>query len=194
VVDYVAVYQSGAGTTPPSSSPPGSGPPSSGPPSSGPPSSGPPSSPPGSSSSSGNPGGTIDAYGRIEAEAYAAQNGVATQPTTDTGGGGNLTSLSNGDWVRFDRVEFGSGGATNFQARVACGASGGISGLVQVRLDSPTAAPVGNFAIADTGGWQSWRTVPGNVNRVTGVHTVFLTFDSGQPADFVNVNWLTFVH
>ncbi|HCT76875.1 MAG TPA: 1,3-beta-glucanase, partial [Micromonosporaceae bacterium] len=42
-------------------------------------------------------------------------------------------------------------------------------------------------AIANTGGWQSWRTVPGNVGGVTGTHTVYLTFNSGQPADFVNV-------
>jgi hypothetical protein len=25
------------------------------------------------------------------------------------------------------------------------------------------------------------------------VHTVYLTFASGQPADFVNVNWFTFL-
>jgi hypothetical protein len=27
---------------------------------------------------------------------------------------------------------------------------------------------------------------------VTGVHTVYLTFSSGQPADFVNVDWFRF--
>jgi hypothetical protein len=53
---------------------------------------------------------------------------------------------------------------------------------------------VGDFAIANTGGWQSWRTVPANISAVTGVHEVFLTFASGQPADFVNVDWFTFGH
>ena len=67
-----------------------------------------------------------------------------------------------------------------------------MSGLVEVRLDSPTASPVGEFALANTGGWQSWRTVPANMSPVTGTHTVYLTFTSGQPADFVNVNWFTF--
>jgi hypothetical protein len=61
-----------------------------------------------------------------------------------------------------------------------------------VRLDSPTAPPIGGFAVANTGGWQAWRSVPGNVSAVTGVHTVYLTFASGQPSDFVNVNWFTF--
>ena len=59
-------------------------------------------------------------------------------------------------------------------------------------LDSPTAAPIGSFAIGNTGGWQSWETVPANISRVTGVHTVYLTFASGQPADYVNVHWHTF--
>ncbi len=69
-----------------------------------------------------------------------------------------------------------------------------MSGLVEVRLGSPTSAPIGSFAIANTGGWQSWRTVPANISAVTGVHDVYLTFTSGQPADFVNVNWFTFGH
>lgn len=89
-------------------------------------------------------------------------------------------------------MQFGSTGATRFSARVASGAAAGISGLVQVRLGSPTATPVGGFALASTGGWQTWRTVPADISRVTGTQDVYLTFDSGQPADFVNLNWFSF--
>ena len=53
---------------------------------------------------------------------------------------------------------------------------------------------LGSFAIANTGGWQSWRTVPANTSAVTGKHTVFLAFSSGQPAAFVSVNWFDFGH
>ena len=67
-----------------------------------------------------------------------------------------------------------------------------MSGLVEVRIDSPTAPPIGSFAIANTGGWTSWREVPGNVAAVTGTHSVYLTFTSGQPADFVDVDWFLF--
>ena len=52
--------------------------------------------------------------------------------------------------------------------------------------------PLLTTAVADTGGWQSWRSVPGNVAAVTGRHTVFLTFTSAQPADFVSLNWFQF--
>ncbi|MFC8359990.1 glycoside hydrolase family 16 protein [Streptomyces griseorubiginosus] len=140
------------------------------------------------------PSGGRDAYGTIQAESFNGQNGVGTETTTDTGGGQNIASLANGDWALYQNVDFGSTGATQFVARVASGAAGGVSGLVEVRLDSPTATPVGSFSIANTGGWQSWRTVPANISRVTGTHSVYLTFTSGQPADFVNVNWFNFGH
>ncbi|MEV5497062.1 glycoside hydrolase family 16 protein [Nonomuraea fuscirosea] len=139
-----------------------------------------------------NPPGGVDARSTIQAEAYQAQSGTITEATTDSGGGQNIGAITNGDWLRYDGVDFGSTAATQFRARVASGAGAGVSGLVQVRLDSPTATPIGDFALGNTGGWQSWRTVPANISGVTGTHTVYLTFSSGQPADFVNVNWFSF--
>ena len=164
VVDYVAVWQSGATSSPPPSSPS-------------------PSSPP--------PGG-VDARSTIQAEAYQAQSGTQLETTQDTGGGQNVSYIGNGDWLRYDNVNFGSTAARQFKARVASGAAAGVSGLVQVRLDSPTATPIGDFAVGNTGGWQSWTTVPANIAATSGTHTVYITFSSGQPADFVNLNWFTF--
>ncbi len=166
VVDYVAVWSRGGGPTPTPTSPTPTATPS--------------------------PGGVRDAYATIQAESFNGQNGVVVEACSE--GGQNIGYLRNGDWARYDGVDFGSTPPLDFVARVASGAAGGISGLVEVRLDSPTAAPIGSFAIANTGGWQSWRSVPGNVSAVTGRHTVYLTFTSGQPNDFVNVNWFTFRH
>ncbi|MEU8695364.1 glycoside hydrolase family 16 protein [Streptomyces sp. NPDC048665] len=140
------------------------------------------------------PPGNRDAYSPIQAESYDGQSGVGTETTTDTGGGQDIGYLANGDWASYKGVNFGSTAATQFYARVASGAASGVSGLVQVRLDSPTSPPVGSFSVAGTGGWQSWRTVPANIGPVTGTHDVYLTFSSGQPADFVNVNWFDFGH
>ena len=75
---------------------------------------------------------------------------------------------------------------------MASGASGGVSGLVEVRLDSPSAPVIGSFAVANTGGWTSWRSVPANIAGTTGVHDVYVTFTSGQPADFVAIDTITF--
>ncbi|WP_031049471.1 glycoside hydrolase family 16 protein [Streptomyces sp. NRRL F-5650] len=137
-------------------------------------------------------GGDRDAYGTIEAESYDAQSGTMTESTSDSGGGRNLGALANGDWAQYKGVKFGSSPATQFKARVASGAPAGVSGLVEVRLDSRTSTPIGSFAVGNTGGWQSWRTIPANISSVTGTHDVYLTFTSGQGADFVNVNWFGF--
>jgi beta-glucanase (GH16 family) len=164
VVDYVAVSTRG-----------GSGNPTT-----------PPTSPPA--------GGGGSAYSTLQAESFSQQGGVATETTSDSGGGQNISQLGNGDWALYPGIDFGSSAAHQFTGRVASGAAGGVSGLVEVRLDSRSNAPIGSFAIANTGGWQSWRSVPANISAVTGVHDVYLTFTSGQPADFVNVNWFTFGH
>ncbi|MET7921524.1 glycoside hydrolase family 16 protein [Streptomyces avermitilis] len=140
------------------------------------------------------PSGNRDAYGAIQAESYDSQSGTSTEATTDTGGGQNIGSLGNGDWALYKGVDFGSTAAKQFYARVASGAAAGVSGLVEVRLDSRTGSPVGSFSVANTGGWQGWKTVPANISSVTGTHDVYLTFTSGQSADFVNVNWFDFGH
>ena len=164
-VDYVAVYTSTGGTTTTTTTPPTT-----------------------------TPSGDRDAYSTIQAESYNQQSGIQTEATSDTGGGQNIGWIANGDWALYTGVNFGATAAGQFSARVASGAASGVSGLVQVRLDSLSNPPIGDFAIANTGGWQSWRTVPANISGVTGVHNVYLTFSSGQPADFVNVNWFIFGH
>jgi hypothetical protein len=132
------------------------------------------------------------ATAQIQAEDFDDQSGTATEPTTDVGGGQNVGWVGNGDWLRYDWVDFGRVPLTQFQARVASGATGGVSGLVEVHLDSPDSPSVGSFAIAGTGSWQTWRIVPANMSATTGVHTVYLEFVTGSGQDFVNVNWFDF--
>jgi beta-glucanase (GH16 family) len=138
------------------------------------------------------PSGGTSAYSTIQAEGASQTSGANAQSTTDNGGGQELARLGNGAWAKYPDVDFGATPATQFHGRVASGAAGGVSGLVEVRLDSLANAPVGSFAVANTGGWQSWRTIPANIAPTTGVHTVYLTFTSGQPAPFVSLNWFDF--
>jgi beta-glucanase (GH16 family) len=168
LVDYVSVSTKGGGSPTPTPTP-----------------TDPPTDP---------PSDARDAYGTIEAESFDGQYGTGTEATTDVGGGSNVGWVGNGDWLKYSGVDFGTTAATQFRARVASGVGGGLSGLVEVRLDKQSNAPVGSFAIAYTGGWQSWRTVPANMSAVTGTHDVYLTFSGGASADFVNVNWFTFGH
>ena len=135
------------------------------------------------STATSDPGGS--AYGTIQAEAASASKGA-------TIGSSSVTGLGNSDWLKYSGLDFGSTAANQFTAKVASGASGGVSGLVEVRLDSPTGAVLGSFAVANTGGWTSWRSIPANIAGAKGVHDVYITFTSGQPADFVAIDSFTF--
>jgi beta-glucanase (GH16 family) len=165
LVDYIAVYSRGGGSTPPPTDPP-------------------PTTPP--------PGGTRDAYSQIQAESFNASAGVQTEACSE--GGQDVGWIANGDWMQFDNVDFGTGGVGGGGGPGGGprGGRGGVSGLIEVRVDSRNNSPIGSFAVGNTGGWQSWRSIPGNASNVSGRHTVYLTFTSGQPADFVNVNWFQF--
>jgi hypothetical protein len=175
-VDYVAVYQTGGGgggtttTNPPTTT----------------------TAPPTTTTGGGGGGGGGSAFSQIAATSASASHNATAEATQDTGGGQDYGQLANGAWAQYSNIDFGTSGATQFMARVASGAAGGVSGLVNVHLDSLTNPSIGSFAVANTGGWQSWRTIPANISRVTGVHTVFLTFDSGQPAPYLSLHWFDF--
>ncbi|MEV7326452.1 beta-1,3-glucanase family protein [Streptomyces sp. NPDC093970] len=149
----------------------------------------------GAGGSSGNPGGgstTVSAFSTIQAESYAAQSGTTTESCSDTGGGSDVGYISNGDWLKFSSVDFGSTSPAQFKARLASGAASGVSGAVQVRLGSTTGTKIAEIDFANNGGWQAWQTVPANiVASATGIHDVYLVF-SGSTSDFTNINWFTF--
>ncbi|MDX6230171.1 MAG: hypothetical protein QOI76_3561 [Frankiales bacterium] len=195
-VDYVAVYVQGGSGSPaptPTASPTLTASPTptvSASPTT--PSPGPTTTSSAAPSTSPAPAGGIRAGSTIQAESASAAFGTSTQATTDTGGGLDVTGIGNGDWLKYSKVDFGSTPVTSLLTRVAAGAANGVSGLVEVHLDILASPSIGGLAVGNTGGWQSWRSVPGNIGAVTGVHDVYLTFTSGQPADYLNLNWLSF--
>jgi hypothetical protein len=156
----------------------------------------------GSGGGGGGGGGTscsTTATADISADCYSASAGspdVTTTSDTDPSGvdGNQVAELSNGDYLEYANVDFGSTGSTQFDARVASGAATGVSGLVEVVLDSPTNTPVGSFAVGNTGGWSDWETIPANISTVTGTHNVYLEFESGATGDppFVSLHYFSF--
>jgi hypothetical protein len=163
-----------------------SAPPTTTPPTSTPPTTAPPTSTP---TTGPNPGPNQTRV--IEAEAFTAQQGTDTGSSTDVGGTQDVTKIGNGDWLSYDAVDFGSVAKRSLVARVASGSATG-SVLVTVRLDSLTGPTIGSFGAGNTGGWQSWKTVPANIDATTGVHKVFLTFRSDDSGDLLNLNKFTF--
>jgi hypothetical protein len=151
--------------------------------------------------SSGGGGGkqcTTTATSDISADCFASSRGtISVTSTTDSNpsgvDGNQAAQLSNGDYLEYSNVNFGSG-SSQFHARVASGAAAGVSGLVEVVLDNPSNAPVGSFAVANTGGWSTWKTVPANISKVTGTHNVYLVFVSGAGGNppYVSLHYFNF--
>jgi Carbohydrate binding module (family 6)/Glycosyl hydrolases family 16 len=156
-------------------------------------------SPSASATSTSGKSCTTTASADISADCYSGSEGSisVTSATGDTDPSGvdanQVAQLSNGDYLEYPGINFGSG-SSQFDARVASGAAGGVSGLVEVVLDNPANTPVGSFAIANTGGWSTWETVPANISEVAGTHTIYLEFVSGASGDppFVSLHYFSF--
>ncbi|GAA2604708.1 carbohydrate-binding protein [Paractinoplanes durhamensis] len=134
---------------------------------------------------------TPTVYQTLQAESASAAEGIEPQDTEDEGGGKNVGWIAGGDALRFDNIEFGEVPATKLDVRVASDAE---DGRMEIRLDSPTAEPVGTLRVTKTGGWQNWRTDEVSLTPVTGTHTVYFTFARDDDGEFLNINWFLFVH
>ncbi|MBU2662622.1 carbohydrate-binding protein [Actinoplanes bogorensis] len=134
---------------------------------------------------------TPTVYPKLEPEAADGNVGIQSQDTEDEGGGQNVGWIANGDQLRFDDVEFGPVPATKLDVRVAGDAEGG---RMEIRLDGADQKPIGTLNVTKTGGWQNWRTDQVDITPTTGKHTVFLTFVREDGNEFLNINWLQFVH
>ncbi|WP_327650558.1 family 43 glycosylhydrolase [Micromonospora zamorensis] len=129
--------------------------------------------------------GTLNPYGRQEAETIAWGSGIETEPSSE--GGMNVGWIENGDYVKVKGVAFG-GGATSFTARVASATSGG---RIEVRLDSASGPVVGTCTVGGTGGWQTWVTTTCAVSGATGTRDLYLRF-AGGTGNLFNLNWWQF--
>ncbi len=124
--------------------------------------------------------------GRIEAEAFSFQSGVALETTTDVGGGQNIGFLDPGDYLDYE-INVTSAGVYSVSYRTASqGGTGGLqlqlvnqNGDVTV-LHSPTFAP--------TGGWQTWTTTSVNALLPPGRHVLRILITQAP----FNINWLEF--
>ncbi len=108
--------------------------------------------------------------GRIPAVGFAAQQGIQTAPCTE--GGQCIGWIEHGDWVRYERIDFGQG-ARQVEIRAASESTGGI---IEIRLDKPDGELLGTCPVPNTGGWQSWRSFNPKVKSVSGIKTICLVF------------------
>jgi len=125
--------------------------------------------------------------GLIQAESFTNQSGLATENTTDTGGGLNIGYTDVNDYAEYP-VFISQSGIYDLNLRVA---SQWQSGQIEISLiENGTSEILGLFNLPVTGGWQSWVTNSNEVDLIAGVYT--LKIRVAQPG--FNFNWMEFLY
>ena len=120
------------------------------------------------------PGVGSGSAGRIPAASFAAQHGVQTAPCSE--GGECIGWIEQGDWVRYERIDFGSR-TEQVEIRAASETAGGI---IEIRLDTAEGELLGACSVPNTGGWQSWSSFNVKIKPASGVKTLCLVFRGSQ--------------
>jgi beta-glucanase (GH16 family) len=116
---------------------------------------------------------------QIEAENYAAMQGMATESCSE--GGLNLGWIDANDWVVWD-VNLPTSGTYTVEYRVASLNGGGV-----LQLEKAGGSPVyGSLSVPSTGGWQNWTTVSHQVTLPAGQQQIAVKALAGG----WNLNWL----
>lgn len=135
--------------------------------------------------------GHLDPYQKTQAETMAWESGIKTKTSGTTGTTAvYVTDIDNGDYIKVKGVDFGAAGAANFTASVASGAQGGT---IELHLDGAAGALIGTVSVPNTGGWENWKTVTGNVSSgATGIHDLYLVFKGSGAEHLFNFDFWQF--
>jgi len=120
--------------------------------------------------------------GTIQAENYSSMSGIATQSSTDAGGGLTVGWIDYGDWLSYN-VNVATAGSYKVSFRVATPYSG-----VKLQLLSGSNV-LSNLGIPGTGGYSNWSTVTTTVTLPAGQQTLKVYFNSWT---HLNLNWIQF--
>ena len=128
------------------------------------------------------PVGTLNPYKRTEAETMAWSQGLKT--AKDDESGMYVTSIHNRDFLQVKAVDFGKGAKT-FEVRAATI----TKGKIEIRLDGLDGTLLGVCDISNTGGWNTWKTFVTDVEKMGGVHDLYLVFRGGDGEMFNMDYW-----
>lgn len=127
----------------------------------------------------------IDPYKRVEAETIAWSEGLKT--LKDENGGVYISKISGNDYIKVRSVDLEKG-AKKFEASLASSAS---TGKIEIRLDDKDGDLLGTLEVGSTGGDQNWKTLSCKLEKVKGVHDVYLVF-KGDGDELFNFDWWKF--
>jgi len=120
---------------------------------------------------------------RVEAEDYEDMFGIETQIVLDEDPGFNAGWLDAGDWLDY-RIDVKVARRYTVAVRVAL-ADGFAGSQGQLRIGSSV---LWTFSVPSTGGWQTWKTLQGQVSLEAGKQRLRVYVEK-RPW---NLNWIEF--
>ena len=115
---------------------------------------------------------SVSAFETIEAESYAAQEGIVTEDLST--GGQNIGFVENGDWAMYRKLDFGEGASS------VKGLFSGNPCTVELYLDTIGATPYAKLFYRGTSGFSDYQEVTFNIPQITGTHNLYLKFTGGE--------------
>lgn len=134
------------------------------------------------------PVGYLDPYRRVEAETMAWSQGVSVEPNARSGV--YVSDIHDGDYIRVNNVNFGSGGPAVFGASVASALRGG---RIEVRVDAPDGELAALMDVPGTGGWEEWKYIETRaLAEIPGVHDIYFVFRGRKGPKLFNIDYWNF--
>ncbi len=124
----------------------------------------------------------LDAFSVIQAEDFCEQYDIQTGSSNSIVGW-----VNDGDWVKYENVDFGSG-VNTFKASVSSGSSGGN---IQIRQGSTSGTLIGTLPVTNTGSWTTFSTKETSVSSLSGEQDIYLVFTGGS-GYLLDVDWFQF--
>lgn len=132
----------------------------------------------------------VNPYMRNEAETMAKGMGINTLAKEEGTNERIVNSIDNGDYIRIWGVDFGKKGASGFSVCIASGATG--KGTIEIRLDDLDGELAGTLSASNTGGWDQWRILKTKVDKIKGIHDVYLIF-RGDEGELFRMDYWSFI-
>ncbi|HEX4084272.1 MAG TPA: carbohydrate-binding protein [Chthoniobacteraceae bacterium] len=119
-------------------------------------------------------------------ERISARNGSRNVACAE--GGSCVGFIRDGDWLRYNKVDFGSG-TDGIDLRVAS-----VSQVtnIELRLDNAEGELLGTAHCVPTGGWQRWATIHADIKHLSGKHSLCVVFKAPPVAGDGTTIWAQF--
>lgn len=136
-----------------------------------------------------SPCGTIDPYGRVEAETmawgYGLKNGRLDRNNLYVG------NIDSGEYILVRNVDFGSVKPRKFEVSAASVKKGGS---IELRVGSPDGILIGKVKIKDTGSIDRYTVNTASVSGLNGVQDLYIVFRGADThGDLFRLDWWKFI-